>query len=270
MKMDYNVCYQRNIGIFTEGQQDLFKNAKVVVAGVGGVGGIEAATLAKMGIGELVIFDPGVFDEPDMNRQFGATKSNIGKNKAIATMELLRDVNPFMTVTALDYAPRTDAELDDLLEGAHAAIDAIDYIGFDYKAQFAQAVRRANLYNFTAPISGLGTAMIILDPSGMTLESLYDAPEDPALWASHKLPLEKLLGENRYGGLVKDMIEGRRSYLSNCAGIATVNGGLVATEIALYIMGIRPAKDLVTAPKALYVDLLNRLYEVYDMKEESL
>jgi tRNA A37 threonylcarbamoyladenosine dehydratase len=32
------------------------------------VGGIEAATLAKMGIGELTIFDPGVFDEPDMNR----------------------------------------------------------------------------------------------------------------------------------------------------------------------------------------------------------
>lgn len=67
MKMDYQLCYQRNIGIFNQDQQNLLKNAKVVVAGVGGVGGIEAATLAQMGIGELVIFDPGVFDEPDMN-----------------------------------------------------------------------------------------------------------------------------------------------------------------------------------------------------------
>lgn len=268
MKMEYTTCYQRNIGLFTPEQQERLRSAKVLVAGVGGVGGIEAATLAKMGLGELVIFDPGVFDEPDMNRQFGALQSNIGRNKAVATAELLREINPFMKITALDYAPDSDHELDSLLAGSFVAVDAIDYMGFDYKARFAQAVRRAGLLNFTAPISGLGTAMIILDPNGMTLETLYDAPQDTALWKDHRLPLEKILGKNRFGGLVEDMLEGRRAYLSNCAGIATLNGGLVASEIAMLITGIRQRCELVCAPKAVYIDLLQRKFEVYTMKEE--
>jgi len=101
----------------------------------------------------------------------------------------------------------------------------------------------------------------------MTLETLYDAPDNPLCWPMHKLPLDKLLGPQRFGGLVTDMLEGRRSYLSNCAGIATLNGGLVATEIALYIMGIRARSELICAPQAVYVDLLKRVYEVYDLKE---
>lgn len=267
MNRDYQLCFQRNIGFFSMEEQLRLKKAKVVVAGVGGVGGIEAATLAKMGIGELVVFDPGVFDEPDMNRQLGATVPNIGRNKAEATAEMLRDINPFMKLTALDYAPDDSAELDHLLAGAAVAIDAIDYLGFDYKAAFAQAVRRAGLFNFTAPISGVGTTMLILDPEGMTLEELYDAPADPAQWPQYRLPLAKLLGPDRFGDLVRDMDEGRRPYLSNCAGIAMLNGGLVATEIALFITGKRSREELVTVPDAVYVDLLKREFKRVSLKE---
>lgn len=266
--MNYNESYQRNIGLFTEEQQERLRRAHVVVAGVGGVGGIEAATLAKMGIGELTLFDPGIFDAPDMNRQLGAMASNIGRNKAVATAELLRDINPFMKLTALDYAPASDAELDRLLAGAAVAIDAIDYLGFDYKVKFAQAARRAGLLNFTAPISGVGTTMLILDPAGMTLEELYDAPADPALWPGHRLPLASMLGPDRFGDLVQDMDEGRRPYLSNCAGIAMVNGGLVATEIALLIAGKRQRNELVIAPEAIYVDLLRRTFQTVHVKEK--
>jgi hypothetical protein len=247
MNLDYQLCFQRNIGFFSTEEQQRLKKAKVVVAGVGGVGGVEAAALAKMGIGELVVFDPGVFDEPDMNRQLGATVPNIGRNKAVATAEMLRDINPFMKLTALDYAPDDSAELDRLLVGASVAIDAIDYLGFDYKVAFAQAVRRAGLFNFTAPISGVGTTMLILDPEGMTLA--------------------KLLGPDRFGDLVRDMDEGRRPYLSNCAGIAMLNGGLVATEIALFITGKRSREELVTVPDAMYVDLLKREFKRVTLTE---
>ena len=266
MDMEYWECYMRNIGLFSRDQQQRLRDARVVVAGVGGVGGVEAATLARMGIGALTIFDPGVFDAPDMNRQFGALASNMGRNKATATAEMLRDINPFLDVQALEYAPTTDAELDILLDGAIVAIDAIDYLGFDFKARFAQAVRRAGLINFTAPISGLGTTMIALDPDGMTLEELYEAPSDPRLWPEHRLPLADLLGPERFGGLVRDMDAGRRPYLSNCAGIATLNGGLIATEIALLITGMRPPEALIYAPRAVYVDLMRQVFEVVDLK----
>ncbi len=269
MKMDYQLCYQRNIGLFSPQQQEMLRAAHVVVAGVGGVGGIEAATLARMGVGAMTIFDPGIFDEPDMNRQFGAVASSIGRNKALATADLLRDINPFLELTALDYAPHSDAELDGLLSGASVAIDAIDYLGFDYKARFAQAARRAGCYNFTAPISGLGTALIIFDPDGMTLEQLYDAPADKTAWPDHQLPLDTLLGPDRFGGLITDMRQGRRSYLSNCAGIAALNGGLVAGEITMLLTGMRSLQELICAPRAVYVDLLRRHFEIFRMKEDS-
>jgi hypothetical protein len=109
--------------------------------------------------------------------------------------------------------------------------------------------------------------MIILDPKGMTLEEMYDAPEDESLWPEHRLPLAEMLGPDRFGSLVMDLVEGRRDYLSNCAGIAMLNGGLVASEIAMLITGLRSPEDLVCAPKAVYVDLVRRVFEVYDLKE---
>lgn len=253
---------------FTMAQQKSITDSKVVVAGVGGVGGIEAAALAGLKIGEMTIFDPGIFDEPDMNRQFGARVSTLGENKATATARFLRRINPDMKLNVLDYAPATAKELDQELSGASVAIDAIDYMGFDYKALFAQAVRRAGIYNFTAPISGLATAVFILDPSGMTLEELYEAPEDQSLWPEHKLPLHRLLGGRLFGHLVTDMIQGCRDYLSNCAGIATFNGGLVALEIALLLAGIRSSAELVCAPEAVFTNLLSRECGTYNLVED--
>jgi molybdopterin/thiamine biosynthesis adenylyltransferase len=255
------------ISAFTHEHRRKLAASKVVVAGVGGVGGIEAAVLAGLGVGEMTIFDPGIFDEPDMNRQFGATVSTLGENKAVATARQLRKINPAMRFTVLDHAPPTAETLDEIMAGAHVAIDAIDYMGFDYKALFAQCVRRAGLYNFTAPISGLATAIFILDPDGITLEELYDAPADESLWPAHKLPLDRLLGPKLYGPLVADMMEGRRTYLSNCAGIATFNGGLVALEIALLLTGLRSPEELVCAPEAVYADLLTRECGSYNLME---
>jgi len=252
---------------FTREQQERIANSKVVVAGVGGVGGIEAAVLAGLKVGEMTIFDPGIFDEPDMNRQFGARVSTLGENKAIATAGFLRSIHPDMKLNVLDYAPATAAELDEVLSGASVAIDAIDYMGFDYKALFAQAVRRAGLYNFTAPISGLATAIFILDPNGMTLEELYEAPVDQSLWPEHKLPLDRLLGDRLFGHLVADMMEGRRAYLSNCAGIAAFNGGMVALEIAMFLCGLRGTEELVCAPRAVFADLLHRECGTYNLME---
>jgi molybdopterin/thiamine biosynthesis adenylyltransferase len=66
--MTYDEAYNRNIGIFTHEEQKHLRESKVTIAGVGGVGGIQAATLARFGVGELAFFDPGIFDEPDLNK----------------------------------------------------------------------------------------------------------------------------------------------------------------------------------------------------------
>ncbi|MFH1980409.1 MAG: ThiF family adenylyltransferase [Pseudomonadota bacterium] len=265
--MDYRQVYQRNIGVFTHDEQDRLKAAKVAIAGVGGVGGIEAATLARFGIGELAIMDPGVFDEPDMNRQFGAMGSTLGRNKALATADLLRDINPFLKLTVLDTAPAEPGAIRDFMAGSHLVIDAIDYMGFDYKALWAQTARALGLLNITAPIPGFATLMAIFDPAGLTLEKFYKAPADRTRWAEYRLPLDRILGSERYGDIIARFLDGETPYLSTCAGAAALNGGLVATEAALIISGKRPRERVVTAPSVTYVDMLTRTFEIYDSSE---
>lgn len=267
--MLYEECYNRNIGLFTETEQKKLKEAKIVVAGVGGVGGIEAATLAKMGVCNFILFDPGEFDPPDMNRQFAATVSNMEKNKALATKKMLLDINPFAKVEALNYAPESDEELDDLLKDATVAIDAIDYIGFDYKVKFAKAVRRAGLYNFTAPIIGMTTYIFIFDPKGMTLEEFYLAPKDEKEWKKYNIPLDKVLHQSSATILAQNFTNGSLRYISNCAGIANMNGGLVASEIALLITGKRGENDLICVPKAIYFDIIERKYLEYEVTSDK-
>ncbi len=262
--MDYAQCFQRNIGLFTPEQQEILRRSTITVAGAGGVGGIEAATLARFGVGELRLIDPGVFDEPDMNRQFGAMASTIGRNKARATAEMIRDINPFCTVSVQEKGLSGEAELREFMAGSHLVIDAIDYMGFDYKAAFARAARSLGLYNLTAPIPGFGTLFIIFAPRGMTLEAFFQAPQDPALWPRHQMRLDRILGPDRFGGLAEDFLLGRRATLPSCAGAAALNGGLVATEAALILTGLRPESEIVAAPRVVYLDMLRRNFEIYE------
>lgn len=264
MIMDYNEVYQRNIGLFTPEQQETLRNSTITIAGAGGVGGIEAATLARFGVGELRIIDPGVFDEPDMNRQFGALKSTIGRNKAQVTAEMVQDINPFLKVKVLERGVADLDELKEFMSGSDLVIDAIDYIGFDYKAAYARAARELGLYNLTAPIPGFGTLLLIFEPDGMTLEELFLAPEDESTWPTYPLPLDRILGPDRYGSLVTDFLEGRRKALPTCAGAAALNGGAVATEAALLLTGLRPKEDIAVVPMATHIDVLKRIYDVYN------
>ena len=72
----------------TEGVKNL-KNAHILVAGCGAVGGFALEALARAGIGKLTIVDFDKFDETNLNRQLFATINTLGKNKTTAVKERL-------------------------------------------------------------------------------------------------------------------------------------------------------------------------------------
>lgn len=261
--LKYGNAYLRNIGLFSEEEQEKLRRAKVVIAGVGGVGGIQAMTLARFGIGELVIFDPGVFDPPDMNRQYGARASTIGRNKALVMAKMLKDANPFLTVQALDYAPADPGELRVLCAGSALVVDAIDYLGFDYKALFARTAREMGLYNLTAPIPDFGALLMIFAPNGMTLEEFYHAPADRSLWPKFPIPLPEIMGTGRQCEALRSFANGQWPYIASNSGAAVLAGSLLATEAALIITGRRPPEEIVVAPDVTYVNLVDRVFEVF-------
>ena len=70
------------------------KNSRVIVFGIGGVGGHCAEALIRSGIGAIDIVDNDVIAESNINRQIIATYSNIGRYKTEVMKERLLDINP--------------------------------------------------------------------------------------------------------------------------------------------------------------------------------
>ena len=68
--------------------------ARVAVFGVGGVGGYVCEALARVGVGELHLFDNDVVSLSNINRQIIALHSTVGHPKVEVMRERILDINP--------------------------------------------------------------------------------------------------------------------------------------------------------------------------------
>lgn len=68
-------------------------NSKVLIVGLGGVGGYVLEALVRAGVGELGLCDFDIIDVSNKNRQILALDSSIGKSKVTAAAERARDIN---------------------------------------------------------------------------------------------------------------------------------------------------------------------------------
>ncbi len=75
--------------------------ARVILFGVGGVGGWCAEALVRSGIGHLTIVDPDRVDVTNVNRQLPATTRTVGLPKVEVLRERLLEINPLAQVLAL-------------------------------------------------------------------------------------------------------------------------------------------------------------------------
>lgn len=71
----------RNIQAFGEGTYNTFKHLRIGIVGCSGTGCHIIEQLLRLQVGELVLVDPDVIEEKNLNRLVGAGKSDIGKSK---------------------------------------------------------------------------------------------------------------------------------------------------------------------------------------------
>lgn len=95
------------------------KDFTVAVLGCGGLGSQVAWILARLGVGKLILYDFDVVEASNLNRQ-NYSVSDIGKKKAQATAERIKDWLPHVCVEARDEF--VDAEV---LEGIEAEADIV-------------------------------------------------------------------------------------------------------------------------------------------------
>ena len=120
----------RVLGFGVEGQRKL-KSAKVLVAGLGGLGSPASMYLAAAGIGKLVIVDKEKVELSNLNRQVFYRSSDIGKLKAEALAERILQLNPNVEVEPLALEIDGD-NVRDLVKRVDVVVDGMD----NYKTRF--------------------------------------------------------------------------------------------------------------------------------------
>lgn len=99
--------------------QSRFSSATVAICGLGGLGSNIAISLARAGIGNLILIDFDRVDVTNLHRQqYKATQ--IGMFKTEALRENLKEIAPYITITT-----HTERIREDNFEGLLAAADII-------------------------------------------------------------------------------------------------------------------------------------------------
>jgi molybdopterin/thiamine biosynthesis adenylyltransferase/molybdopterin synthase catalytic subunit len=99
--------------------------ARVLVAGVGGLGCPAAVYLAGAGIGHLTLVDSGTVERSNLQRQILFTTAELGAPKALAAAARLRLHNPAVRVTSHD-GELTAQNARTLIAGQNVVLDCTD------------------------------------------------------------------------------------------------------------------------------------------------
>lgn len=162
--------YQRNTNMIQVPQQLQLLRSRVAVIGCGGLGGYVIEELARLGVGEIVAIDPDIFEEHNLNRQILSTPALLGQPKAAVAAERLAQVNPAVTVTAIqDYFCLANGH--ELLAGAHIAVDALDSIS--YRLQLAEFCTLAGIPMVHGAIGGWYGHVASQFPGETTVQQIY-------------------------------------------------------------------------------------------------
>jgi adenylyltransferase/sulfurtransferase len=172
--------YDRQIMIEAIGEkgQEKLQQAKVLIAGVGGLGSPIAIYLAAAGIGFLRIVDQDVVDRSNLNRQVLHWEEDLQRPKVVSAVEKLKKLNPNIAVEALRQTITAD-NIADLASGMDAIVDAMDNLPIRYLLN-RQAIRN-NIPFFHGAVRGFeGRAMTVVPGKSACLRCMYrgDIPKE--------------------------------------------------------------------------------------------
>ncbi|MDO4534558.1 MAG: sulfur carrier protein ThiS adenylyltransferase ThiF [Clostridium perfringens] len=108
----------------TPGVFEKLKNAKVAIAGCGGLGSNIAISLARVGIGNLIICDFDIVEPSNLNRQQYFV-SDIGKFKVCALEDILLKINPFINIEKKKVY-LDERNIEKILKDSDIVIEAFD------------------------------------------------------------------------------------------------------------------------------------------------
>ena len=164
--------YTRTAAVLGDEGVERLKAARVLVVGIGGVGGYATEALARAGVGALTLVDMDRVAPSNLNRQIIATESTVGKLKVDAMMQRVVDINPECRVTPIAmFYDESSAPVLNFSEFDYV-LDCIDSIG-----PKIDLIERASKTG-TPIISAMGAGNK-LDPTKLLVSDISKTHTDP-------------------------------------------------------------------------------------------
>ncbi len=112
--------------LLTKQRQEILKKCRVLIVGLGGVGGYAAEQLVRAGIGTITLIDNDQIHLSNINRQIIALNSTLGILKTEAFKTRFLDINPTLNIDIISLFVEGDNILPILQRGYDYVVDAID------------------------------------------------------------------------------------------------------------------------------------------------
>ena len=140
--------------------------SKVIVFGVGGVGGYTVEALARSGVGQIDVVDNDTVSFSNLNRQIIATVDTVGKDKVDVIKDRILSINPNAVVNThkIFYMPETADKFE--LSKYDYVVDAIDSV--TGKIELCLQAEKAGV-----PIISSMGAGNKLDPTAFEITDIY-------------------------------------------------------------------------------------------------
>ena len=167
--------YARQMMIFGEEGQEKLKNAKVFIAGAGGLGSPISIYMAVAGVGNITLVDHDVVELSNLNRQILHGDTDIRRKKTESAEETLTALNSDINVNILTETINDENVLN-LIGDSDLIIDAMD--NFDTRHTLNQAAFKLNIPYFHGAVSGFdGQATTIIPGKTACLNCIF--PQSP-------------------------------------------------------------------------------------------
>lgn len=250
-QFDYSAAFSRNLGWVTTAEQAALRGKRVAIAGLGGVGGVHALTLARLGVGRFHLADFDTFDLANFNRQAGATVSTLGQSKLEVIAAMARDINPELEIRAFADGV-TRANLDAFLEGVDVYVDGLDFFAFEARRATFAACARLGVPAITVAPLGMGAALLTFLPGRMSFEEYFRVEGQP----EREQAIRFLLGLSPRMLQIGYLVDPSRVDLAQKRGPSTIMAcqlcaGVAATEALKVLLG---RGEVLAAPWGVHYD----------------
>lgn len=181
-RVNRNGCF---LGVDKEQQefsQEKLRKSVVGIAGCGGIGGLLAMTLARLGVCHLKLADPDSFEASNINRQLGAGEKTLGRNKALVVGELVHDMVRDVQIEVYPEGIQLHTA-ESFVEGCDLVFDQTDVylISERYALHRAFQAHEQTKCILASCVWGWGANIYKFVRGGVTLEDMFGIPEGKGL-----------------------------------------------------------------------------------------